>query len=320
MSETPVKNALPITVHGSKKRSMYIDLITRLVREKPLATVGGIIFLIFLLLAIFANVIAPYSLDEIHLTDDLQGPSSKYLLGTDELGRDLLTRIIYGARISILVGIVGSVFATLASALIGIVSGYLGGKFDILVQRFIDAWMCFPGLLIALGLVSVIGPGLWQVIIVIGLLFSFGGSRIIRSAVIGIKENAYVQAAVSVGSPTPNILLQHILPNIMAPIIILLTSRMAAMILTEASLSFLGYGIPPPNPSWGGMLSGSGRVYMLRNPWMVLWPGLALSVIVYGINMLGDGVRDILDPRLRGGRIQYSRAKIKTSTERDVTS
>ena len=313
MSEPSGTGISETIIFEQKRRSLLVDLIIRLYKEKPLGTIGGVIVLILFFTGISADFLAPYDRDEMHLREILQGPSTKYWFGTDEIGRDLLSRVIHGARISMLVGLVGSVYATILSSLIGIFSGYIGGKFDMAVQRFVDAWMCFPGIFLALAMVAVIGPGLWQVIIVIGLLYAFSGSRIVRGAVIGIKENAYVKAAIAVGAPTQRILFLHILPNVMAPILILLTTRMASMILVEATLSFLGYGIPPPEPSWGGMLSGAGRRYMLQNQWMALWPGLALSIVVYGINMFGDGIRDLLDPRLRGGLGRYGGGKVKKS-------
>ena len=316
MSERSVTGISEIVTYKQKRRFLLVDLIVRLYKEKPLGTVGGIIVLALFFTGIFADFLAPYSRDEMHLREILQGPSTKYWFGTDEIGRDLLSRVIHGARISMLVGLVGSVYATILSTLIGIFSGYIGGKFDMAVQRFVDAWMCFPGIFLALAMVAVIGPGLWQVIIVIGLLYAFSGSRIIRGAVIGIKENAYVRAAIAVGAPTHRILFRHILPNVMAPVIILLTTRMASMILVEATLSFLGYGIPPPEPSWGGMLAGAGRRYMLQNRWMALFPGLALSIVIYGINMFGDGIRDLLDPRLRGGLGRFGGGKVKKAVTR----
>ena len=217
----------------------------------------------------------------------------------------MLSRIIYGARVSVIVSLVATTLATFISMVIGILSGYLGGAFDIVLQRFVDAWMSFPGLVLIIVAVTIIGPGIWQVIIVLGLLYGIGGSRIVRGAVIGIKENIYVNAAQAIGCSTSRILLHHILPNIMAPVIILYTTRVPAMILTEASLSFLGLGIPPPAPTWGGMLSIEGRRFMLQSPGLALWPGLALSIVVYGVNMFGDAVRDLLDPRLRGGGGRY---------------
>lgn len=291
-----------------KRRSAVADFFRRLVREKPLGTVGGIIVLLLLLTGVFADLLAPYGVNEIHLKDSLSPPSNQYVLGTDNLGRDMLSRVIFGARISMIVGIAATMLSVLVSAVIGILCGFIGGKFDIIVQRFVDAWMCIPGLVLLIIVVTIVGPGMWQVIILLGLLYGIGGSRIVRGAVIGIKENVYINAAVSIGCPTIRILTRHVLPNIMAPIIILFTTRMPAVILVEASLSFLGFGIPPPAPSWGGMLSGSGRQFMLMAPWMALWPGLALAIVVYGVNMFGDAVRDLLDPRLRGGVGRYSGA------------
>jgi peptide/nickel transport system permease protein len=289
-----------------KRRSAVADFFRRLVREKPLGTVGGIIVLLLLLTGVFADLLAPYGVNEIHLRDSLSPPSNQYVLGTDNLGRDMLSRVIFGARISMIVGIAATMLSVLVSAVIGILCGFIGGKFDIIVQRFVDAWMCIPGLVLLIIVVTIVGPGMWQVIILLGMLYGIGGSRIVRGAVIGIRENIYVSAAVSIGCPTIKILTRHVLPNIMAPIIILFTTRMPAVILVEASLSFLGFGIPPPAPSWGGMLSGSGRQFMLMAPWMALWPGLALAIVVYGVNMFGDAVRDLLDPRLRGGVGRYS--------------
>lgn len=288
-----------------KRRSALVDFFIRLVREKPLGTVGGIIVLLLFLTGVFADLLAPYGLNEIHLRDSLSPPSGQYMLGTDNLGRDVLSRVIFGARISMIVGMAATSLSVLISAVIGILCGFIGGKFDMIVQRFVDAWMCIPGLVLLIIVVTITGPGIWQVIILLGLLYGIGGSRIVRGAVIGIKENVYIDAAVAIGCPTTKILTRHVLPNIMAPIIILFTTRMPAVILVEASLSFLGFGIPPPAPSWGGMLSGSGRQFMLMAPWMALWPGLALAVVVYGINMFGDAVRDLLDPRLRGGVGRY---------------
>ncbi len=292
-------------VAETKRHSALVAFLIRLVREKPLGTVGGIITLLLLFTGIFADFIAPYGVNEIHTGDYLAPPSAQFWLGADNLGRDMLSRVIFGARVSVIAGLAGSIWATIVSLIIGVLSGYLGGKVDLIVQRFVDAWMCLPSLILMMIIIAITGPGLWQLIIVMGLTFGVTGSRIIRSAVIGVKENMYVQAAVSIGSSTPRILTRHILPNIMAPAIVLFTTRVPNVILVEASLSFLGFGIPPPAASWGGMLSGMGRYYMLQAPWMVVWPGLALAIVVYGVNMFGDAVRDLLDPRLRGGVGRY---------------
>ncbi len=294
-----------------KRRSLLVDFFIRLVREKPLGTVGGVIVLAMFFTGIFANILTPYEMNESHLAYRLAPPSSQFLLGTDVLGRDLLTRIIYGARISMIVGVAGAFLNILVALLIGLVSGFVGGKTDIVIQRFVDAFMCFPWLLIMLTIMVLVGSGIVQVTIVLGVSFGIWYSRVIRSAVIGIKENMYVEAAKATGCSTGKMLTRHILPNVTAPIMIVFTISMGQLILSEATLSFLGYGIPPPAPSWGGMLSGQGRYYMLIAPWLAVWPGLALSIVVFGINMFGDAMRDLLDPRLRGGAGRYGGAKRK---------
>ena len=297
-------------VTETKRHSWLVDFFIRLVREKPLGTVGAVITLLLLLTGIFADVLAPYGMNEIHRGAFLTPPSARFWLGTDEIGRDLLSRIIFGARVSVVVGLAATTLATLVALFIGMVCGYIGGKFDLIVQRFVDAVMCMPFLILLIVIIAMIGPGMWPLTITLGLLWGVGGSRVMRSAVIAVKENVYVQAAVAIGCPTSRILTRHILPNIMAPLIVQFSVWVPAIILTEAALSFLGFGIPPPTPSWGGMLSGRARDYMFKGPWMAFWPGLALAIVVYGINMFGDAVRDLLDPRMRGGAGRYGvRAK-----------
>jgi len=302
---TNITEASAAMVTKSKRRNPLLSFCYRLVKEKPLGTIGGVIVLLLLLVTIFANVIAPYAYDEVHIGDRLQPSSSQYLLGTDMLGRDVLSRVIYGARISLVVGLLGTLLSTIVSVVIGITCGFLGGKFDFAVQRLVDAWMSFPALIILLTVMSLIGPGLLQIIIVLGVSMGIGGSRIIRSAVVGIKENVYVSAAQVVGCSTWRTLTQHIFRNIFAAVIVLFSTNIGGVILAESSLSFLGYGIPPPTPSWGSMISGPGRTYMLVAPWMGLWPGLALGLVIWGTNMLGDAIRDLLDPRLKGGVGRY---------------
>lgn len=300
--------AVDAVIKREKHPPFLVEVFTRLVKEKPLGTLGGVIVLVLFVTGIFADLLAPYGYNEADLAATLAPPSAGHILGTDNLGRDLLSRIIYGARISMYVGLGVATLGTLLCTIIGGVSGFFGGKIDIVIQRFVDAVMCFPGVVIVLTVIAVIGPGLWQVILVLGVLGGIGGrARVVRSAVISIKENVYIEAARAVGAPNRAIFVRHILPNITAPVIILFTIEMGNAILAEATLSFLGFGIPPPTPSWGGMLSGSGRQYMLYAPWMALWPGLALAIAVYGMNMLGDALRDILDPRLRGGLGRYRR-------------
>ena len=286
-------------VAQKRKHSWLVGSLIKLVKEKRLGAAGGIVTLFLLLIGIFANFLAPYGMNETWVGDFIAPPSAEFWLGTDNVGRDLLSRVIFGARISVIVGLGSSTMATAISLVIGMVSGYIGGKLDLMVQRIVDIWMVLPGLIIMMIMITIIGPGVWQIIIVIGITSGVPGSRIVRSAVIGVKENDYVGVAVAIGCRASRILVRHILPNIMAPTIIVFTTRVPNAILVEASLSFLGFGIPPPTPSWGGMLSGTGRAYMFDAPWMVIWPGLALATVVYAINMFGDAVRDLLDPKLR---------------------
>ena len=287
-------------VSEPKRRSRLAEFFGRLVREKPLGTISGIIILILIFVAIFADVLAPYPYREIHLADILKAPSAQYLLGTDHLGRDLLSRILYGARISLTVGLAATALNVLIAVLIGGTSGFLGGKLDLAVQRFVDAWMAFPGLLLLLTVMSIVGSGLLQMIVVLGIAGGIGTSRVVRGAVIGIKENDYFLAARAIGSPTTVTLVRHVLPNIAAPVIIIFTINIGGVIISEASLSFLGFGLPIQVPSWGGMLSREGREFMVLAPRLALWPGLCLTIVVYCFNMFGDAVRDLLDPRLRG--------------------
>jgi len=307
----------PITVADVRKhRSMWTTLVIRLVKEKPLGTIGAVIIVVLVLTAIFADLLAPYGFNEIILADRLDPPSATHLLGCDNLGRDLLSRIIYGARISMLVGMVGAILEQAVALAIGVTTGFFGGRYDMVMQRFVDAFMCFPALVLYLTIMAVLGPGLVQVILVLGISGGIRGSRVGRSAVIGIKENVYFEAARAIGVPNARTLWRHVLPNILPVVLIGFSTVIGRMILAEATLSFLGFGIPPPTPSWGGMLSGTGRQYMLQAPWMCLWPGLALAVVVWGINMLGDAIRDIIDPRLRGGLGRYGGSKLQKMKEK----
>jgi peptide/nickel transport system permease protein len=275
----------------------------RLVREKPLGAFGGLLVLVLMLCAIFAHWIAPYPYDETNVRQRLKPPGAQFYLGTDNLGRDVFSRIIYGARISVTVGFGAVTLSILLATIMGVTSGYFVGKVDVFVQRIVDAAMAFPVLVILLSLMAVLGPGLLNVILVLGIVPSANRSRVIRSATLAAKENQYVEAARAVGASHLRIILCYILPNIMAPIIIVATNALGAVILVEATLSFLGFGVPPPYPSWGEMLSGSGRSYMYKAPWMAIWPGVAISLAVFGFNMLGDALRDLLDPRLRGSQL-----------------
>ena len=303
---TNAEAAIPGKRVEKKRHGFWYDLLRRLIREKPLGTFGLVVTIILLFTGIFATWLAPFGMNEIHLIDRLSPPSGTYLLGTDQLGRDILSRIIYGARISMIIGLTATALHTLISVLIGVVSAYVGGKADMFIQRFVDVMMSMPQLLILMTVMSIIGNGMFQIIMVIGITGGIRGSRVIRSAVIGIKENTYVSAAEAIGCTPIRSMIRHIIPNIMAPIMISFTIGVGGSIMQEASLSFLGFGVPPGVPSWGSMLSGEGRQFMEAAPTLALWPGFALTLVVYGINMFGDSLRDLLDPRLRGGVGHYN--------------
>lgn len=298
----------------SRSRNFFVVLFKRLFKEKPLGIIGLVIVGIMFLTGIFAPLLAPeknvkdgspgYNI--IHLADRFTEPfSSRYLLGTDQLGRDIFSRIIYGARLTMFVAVLSSILNTGIATAIGMACAYLGGKFDLIVQRFVDAWICFPGLVVLITAMSIVGPGLLQIILVLGVANGLGGSRFARSLVFAIRENQYVQASQAIGARSGFVMMRHILPNIMPMVIVLFTMGLGGMILAEASLSFLGLGLPPPFPSWGSMIAGEGRSNMLLAPWMMFWPGLVLTLVVFGINMFGDALRDLLDPRLRGGLGSY---------------
>jgi peptide/nickel transport system permease protein len=261
-----------------------------------------LVFLLFVFCGVFAELLAPYGFNEISMLERLKAPSWKHLFGTDNLGRDMFSRCLYGAQLSVIIGLTAAALATIISVLIGLLSGYLGGKIDMVVQRIVDAYMSFPELVILIAVVSVVGPGMLQIIGILSLVLGIGGSRIIRSAVVTARENMYVHAAQSIGASTSRVLWRHLLPNIMPPIIVLFTTRVGAAILIESGLSFLGLGVPPPAPTWGGLLSGSGRTYMFQGPWLALAPGLCLTAVVYATNVFGDALRDLLDPRMRGSK------------------
>lgn len=299
--------SLPLQWSTVGKFSVRLQAVTRglwrLIKEKPLGACGGMIVVVLLLCALLAPLIATYPYDQTNVRQRLKPPGAHFYLGTDNLGRDLFSRIIYGARISVTVGFGAVSIGICLAIMVGVTSGYFGGKFDVLVQRLVDAQMSIPFLMFLLSVMAVLGPGLLNVILTLGIASAANSSRIIRSAVLTVKENQYVEAARAVGANHRRVILRYILPNVMAPIIIIATIGLGFAILAESALSFLGFGVPPPYPSWGEMLSGSGRSYMYKAPWMSIWPGVAISLAVFGFNMLGDALRDLLDPRLRGGRL-----------------
>ena len=269
--------------------------------RKPLGALGGFIVLGLLIMAIFAPWIAPYQYDETIPGARMKAPGAQFWMGTDNLGRDVYSRVVYGAAVSVTVGFGAVLLANILATAIGITSGYFGGAYDICVQRVVDAWQSFPFLVVILSLMAVLGPGLLNLILALGVLGAAAASRVIRGTTISVMQNTYVEAARALGAGHLRIMLRYILPNVAATVIILATIGLGGAILAESALSFLGFGVPPPYPSWGAMLSGSGRSFMYRAPWMAIWPGAAISLAVFGFNMLGDALRDELDPRLRGG-------------------
>jgi peptide/nickel transport system permease protein len=272
----------------------------RFARRKPLGAVGGLLVAAMLVMAAGAEWIAPYGYDDSIRGARMKPPGLAHWLGTDNLSRDLWSRVVYGARVSVTVGFATIALGTLGATLLGVSSGYLGGTYDLVVQRVVDAWMSFPYLVIVLSVMAVLGPGLVNVILSLAIITIATGSRVIRGATIAVAQHPYVEAARAMGAGQARIITRHVLPNVVPTIIILATIGLGGVILAESALSFLGFGVPPPYPSWGGMLAGSGRTYMFRAPWMAIWPGVAISLAVFGFNMLGDALRDVLDPRLRG--------------------
>ena len=282
------------------RNSPFVAFHRKMLRQKKLGAIGGVVFALFLFAGVFADVLAPMGINETDMRQQLQSPSLEHWFGTDHIGRDVLSRILYGAQLSVTVGFLAAGLATVISIVLGVICGYFGGTLDMAILRFVDAWMTFPDLVLLIVVVSIVGPGVTQIVVILGCLYGIAGSRIVRGAVIGVRENMYTHAAQSIGARTLHILVFHILPNVMPVIIVLFTTRIGAVILAEAGLSFLGLGVPPPAPTWGSMLSGSGRTYMYLQPWLALAPGICLTIVVYAVNVYGDALRDLLDPRMRG--------------------
>ena len=278
----------------------------RFCRRKPLGALGGLIVIALVGMAVLAPWIAHYAYDETLRGARMKAPGAQFWMGTDNLGRDMWSRVVYGARVSVTVGFGAVLIANALGVAIGITSGYFGGKYDICVQRVVDAWQSFPFLVVILSIMAVLGPGLLNVVLALGMIGAANASRVIRGTTIGVVENVYVESARAIGCGHLRIMVRHILPNVAGTIIVLATIGLGAFILVESALSFLGFGVPPPYPSWGAMLSGAGRSFFYQAPWIAIYPGLAISLTVFGFNMLGDALRDVLDPRLRGagGRLR----------------
>ena len=270
-----------------------------LARRYPLGAVGAVIVLIFVLTAIFAGVIAPMDPTATDAKASLAPPGSKFWLGADFMGRDMFSRIVHGARISLAVGAGAMLLGGVLGVSIGLMSGYLGGAFDLLMQRLMDIMQSLPLLVMALVMAAALGPSLENTIIAIAIPLVPSVARVVRSSTLSLREQPFVEAARAVGMGELRIAVRHVLPNTLAPLIVLATAQLGSAILVEASLSFLGLGIPEPYPSWGRMLSESAAEYVRTAPWLVIFPGVAISLTVFGTNLLGDALRDILDPRQR---------------------
>ena len=287
----------PVTTLDESARVRRQPKLWRLLLKNPVGMIGAVIVFITILTAVCAPLIAPYDPAD-QQADRLLGPSREHLFGTDELGRDTFSRVVYGARVSLEVGIIAVFVALVVGGFLGIVSGFFGGILDNIIMRLVDIMFAFPGLILAIVIAGLLGPSSRNAMIAIGVIYAPAFARVIRGSVLSVQNELYIEAAQVSGATNVRLISQHVLPNIVAPLIVLVTVYLSSAILAEAGLSFLGLGTQPPEPSWGGMLNAS-RSYMEINPWMAIAPGLAIMFVVLGLNFLGDGLRDILDPRLR---------------------
>jgi len=294
---TTLEEVPPPSVEISRTRALAQAL-----RRQPLGAASAALIVIIVLTAIFADVLAPYDPLETRPEIRLARPSWEHPFGTDDIGRDVFSRIIHGSRISLWVGLLAVGIGTAAGMVIGLLCGYCEGRLDLIFQRVMDAIQAIPGLVLALAIVSVLKPNTTNAMLAIAIVIIPGNSRIVRGAVMTAKQNRYVEAAQAIGCQHPRIILSHILPNVTAPILIIASIWLGNAILIEATLSFLGVGTQPPTPSWGLMLSSTGRAFMEQAPWLAVFPGLAISLAVLGFNMFGDTLRDAWDPKLRNTR------------------
>ena len=286
----------PLATPGDSWRR---SALVRFARKKPLGVAGGLLMGILVATALLADVLATHDPTRTSM-QVLQAPGADNWLGTDNLGRDLYSRVVHGSRISLIVGVVSTLLGAVVGGFIGLISGYVGGKTDLLIQRLMDIMQALPILILALVLAASLGPSLTNACIAISIPIVPRAGRVIRASVLAIREFAYIEAARALGVMHLRVAMRHILPNTMGPFLVLVTAQLGGSILVEAALSFLGLGIPEPYPSWGRMLSVAAAEYAEKAPWLVIWPGLAISLAVFGTNLLGDALRDTLDPRLRG--------------------
>jgi len=285
------------TAPRMKSEAGFLDIWRRL-RKNPLAMFGLFIVVLLIFFAITADVIAPYKYYEQNLMNSFQSPSKEHLFGTDEFGRDILSRIIHGSRISLQVGLIAVGISVIFGGFFGAVAGYYGGRIDNLIMRGMDILLSIPSILLAIAIAASLGPGLYNMMVAVGISTTPQYARIIRGSVLSLRGQEFVEAAKAVGSSDTRIIMKHILPNCLAPIIVQSTLGVASAILTAAGLSFIGLGIQPPTPEWGAMLSG-GREYIRDYAYMTIFPGLAIMITILALNFLGDGLRDVLDPKLK---------------------
>jgi peptide/nickel transport system permease protein len=273
--------------------------VAKFIRTKPLGAAGAFVILVMAVVATFAEVIAPYDPYQGDYALQFARPSAQHWFGTDEFGRDVLSRIMYGARIALLVGFSASFAGCTLGGLLGVISAYSGGKVDLLLERLMDILLAFPQLILALAIASILGPSVRNVIIAVAIPVIPRAARVVRATALSVKEHAYVEAVHALGAVRRRVIFQHIVPNVAAPYLIMLTAQLGGAILAEAALSYLGLGTAEPTPSWGLMLSGSAPSYAEKAPWIALFPGIAISLGVFGFNLFGDSLRDALDPKLR---------------------
>jgi peptide/nickel transport system permease protein len=294
-------DSLQLTAAGAPAATLgrASTLSWRRLRRSPNLVAGTIILVAVVASAVLAPHISPHDPIEQDFSSQLQPPSVSHLFGTDEFGRDIFSRVVYGARIALQVGGLADAIATALGVLLGVMAGYFGGRLDAILTRAIDVMLAFPYLLLAMIVVAILGPGLTNAMMAIAIVYTPQFARVVRGVVLSVKEQEFVEAAQSMGAGTFRILGRHVLPNIVSPIIVMATLTVGFMIVETAGLSFLGLGASPPTPEWGSMLA-TGREYMLTAPWITTFPGLAILVTVVAFNMVGDGLRDVLDPRLRG--------------------
>jgi peptide/nickel transport system permease protein len=291
--------ARPVESPQALPRHHLWEAMCKFIRTKPLGTAGAAIIVLMALAAVCADFIAPYDVYELNQQLQFAPPSLAHWLGTDEFGRDVLTRLIYSARIALFIGLASSFLGTTTGAVLGVLSAYLGGKTDLWLQRLMDILLAFPLLVLALAIVTVLGRSMPNLIVAIAMPVIPRTARIVRASALAAKENVYVEAARAIGSSHLRVMVRHLMPNVMAPFLIVLTAQLGSVILTEASLSFLGLGTAEPTPSWGLMLSGGAPMYAEKAPWLAVFPGLSISLAVFGFNLFGDSLRDALDPKLR---------------------